>query len=614
VLILLDCCFAAQAARTNQRRAISSNMELVAACAMGLKTKLPGEHSFTTHIIKHLRLELDANGYAKISDVINGLAHRDSGYRQTPVHFTGLNDGKATIRLEAFNPVPAEASDVIRESAWLTLRISLRDVISEDLVTDLIRWLKAHPKRKVSKLTVEDVVTSTKYLHAFVHEGERGANSGPTICQIPALDQQEVTHAWCVLKVLLAGLAAQVQSATSTNKLSSDTESISGDTIPASELATKSLLALEDGLLSAQAAVQQGVMASPELYSNREALQEALDANLSKELGLTPFLNRRMISHFDPPSLPSLKTYHEPISTSEHSEQFRSLFKENVRGLGDVIVEYKHYDPETVEQRDLERMQGRMETLAKLLQTPTPIDFHSMHCLRWFHESGKARFGLCFEPPKGSTDFISLRELIESSKSAQKPALGQRFSMVKCIGEALLKWHRSANWVHQGIASHNIFFFKYKHRANFDYSNPFLCGFEFARPSSGISQDTYVEDFEMNVYRHPTRQGAPIEYHTKQHDLYSFGVLMWEIGAWALISKCFSAESREELSPFKMQRHIKSNARKHLAQNMGAAYEKAAIRCLDTDFRVEMDDPVGSNLGKAFEMMILKGLEPGIKL
>lgn len=321
-----------------------------------------------------------------------------------------------------------------------------------------------------------------------------------------------------------------------------------------------------------------------------------------------------MISHFPSPPLPSLKTHHEPISTTEHPKRFRSLFKENVRDLGHVIVEYKHYNPGTVGQRDLERMQGRIATLAKLLQTPTPTDFHTMHCLRWFHEPGKTRFGLMFEPPKGFTDFISLRELNETSKSTQRPALGQRFSMVKCIGEALLKWHRSANWVQQGIASYNVFFFKYKHRADFDYCNPFLCGFEFARPSSGISQNTYVEDFRMNVYRHPTRQGAPIEYHTKQHDLYSFGVLMWEIGAWALISKCFSAESREGLSPFKMQKHIKSNARKHLAQNMGTAYERAAIRCLDTDFGVKMDDPVGSNPSKAFEVMVLKGLEPGIKL
>ena len=57
VLLLLDCCFAAQAVRAGNR-AIPSNVELMAASAMGVKTILPGPTSFTALLIYHIEAEL----------------------------------------------------------------------------------------------------------------------------------------------------------------------------------------------------------------------------------------------------------------------------------------------------------------------------------------------------------------------------------------------------------------------------------------------------------------------------------------------------------------------------------------------------------------------------
>lgn len=83
ILLLLDCCFAGQAARANQNSALPANVELVAACAMGVKTRPPGPHSFTTHLIKQLRASLKTTGSAKIADIVNSLASRDSECRET---------------------------------------------------------------------------------------------------------------------------------------------------------------------------------------------------------------------------------------------------------------------------------------------------------------------------------------------------------------------------------------------------------------------------------------------------------------------------------------------------------------------------------------------------
>ena len=613
VLLLLDCCFAAQAARASLKHAISSNMELFAACAMGVKTKLPGPHSFTAHLIGQLKTALKEHGYAKISEIANFLAHRDSGYRQTPVHFTGLSDGKSTICLEPFDQSLVDEGYKKRESAWLTLKISLRDVISETLVTELIQWLKAHPARKVSRLTVEDIVLSTNTMHRFIHDEDRATDSGPRYSQLDAVDRQEVALAWSRLKALLVGLATQLGSFTITGTEDMDNEFNRVAVPAASQRVPHALLALEDGMLSLGAAIRQSVISVPSLYSDYEAMQKALEAVTTKELGLEPFLSRRLKAHFPSRTIQSLKTSHPPNLVPEKPKGFGNLFEDNLPGFGSVLVEHKCYVKNAIQKGDMQRLEERIQTLADLLRTPVPAGFHTMRCLRWFHDPENARFGLIFEPPKDYTNFISLRDLITLG-STHQPTLGQRFSIITSVGEALLSWHNSANWVHQGVASHNIYFFKFANFADYDYSNPFLCGFEFARPSSGVSQSVYVEDFEQNVYRHPARQGAPIEYHIKQHDLYAFGILMLEVGAWVLVGRLFDAKLREYISPQKMQDHIKLEARRKLGRRMGTVYREATRRCLDTDFGVTVDDPVGSNLAKAFEKLILKEIESGTKL
>ncbi|KAL8764555.1 MAG: hypothetical protein Q9209_007972 [Squamulea sp. 1 TL-2023] len=612
ILLLLDCCFAASAARTKHRGAISSNMELVAACAMSVKTKLPGPQSFTSHLIRQLKTGLETRGRAKVSEVVNALADRNSGYRQTPVHFTGLSNGNASICLEPFNTDLVDIDYAKRESAWLTLRISLRDVVSESLVCELIDWLKAHPTRRISKLTVEEVVSSTGTLHRFISGEERARDSGLNLSQLLAPDRQDVILAWADIMGLLAGLAMQLKS-TITDIGVPQHESAAAPDSRDPQSGPNVLLALEDSLLSLRAALQRSILAIPNLYADRESLMTALNATVIDDLGLKPFLDRRLKAQFPLRSTTSMKIDHAPALDISNSKLLRCLFKENVQDFGSVLVEYKYYDREEKEPA-VGRMQERVQLLADLLRTSGPTDFHTMRCIRWFHEPDHARFGLMFEPPQDYVKFTSLRDIIEKSGPSQRPTLGQRFSMVRCIGEALIAWHRSANWVHQGIASYNIVFFRFATSSDFDYANPCLCGFEFARPSTGISPNNEVKDFEMDVYRHPMRQGAPIEYHTKKHDLYSFGVFMYEVGVWTLAGKLFDAESREHLAPIKMADRIKRKARDRLGHYMGEAYQRAAARCLNVDFGVETDDPVGSNLARAFEKLVLKEIEQGTRL
>ncbi len=615
ILLLLDCCFAAQAARANQNRAIPANVELVAACAMGVKTRPPGRHSFTTHLIKQLRGSLNTTGSAKISDIVNMLAHRDSEYSETPVHFSGLGDGRSTVCLEPFDANPATEIEAKREAAWLTLRVSLRDVLSDTVISDIVRWLKAHPTRKVSRLTIESVVQSANDLGHFIHDEGRARTSGPRFDHLPTSAKHDVLTVWNDFRSLLAALATQLRSQYSLEGGETqvqDQGSGQVDGILRGPLVT--LLELENGIVSLQGILQRSIMALPDLNEKRASLLEAIEDTAMQDLGFVPLLNRRLKARFPSDLEDLMKTDHIVKAAPTELKVFRSLIKEELQDLGNVLVEYKNYDKETNPAGNTKRLEQHIQTLADLLKIQGPPDFHTLPCTGWFHDQKEARLGLVFQNPVGYDDFKSLRELIQMPGSSQRPTLAQRFLIVKNVGEALLKWHISANWVHQGIASHNIYFFKPKNSASFDYSNPYLCGFEFSRPSDGISLSVCVEDFEQNVYRHPTRQGAPSKYHTKKHDLYSYGILLFEVGVWNLVSSCFDAKSRMNLAPRKMQDHIKLNARKRLGHYMGAAYERAASRCLSMEFGVELDDPVGTKLAKAFEDLILKEIEPGTRL
>jgi len=175
----------------------------------------------------------------------------------------------------------------------------------------------------------------------------------------------------------------------------------------------------------------------------------------------------------------------------------------------------------------------RMQQLAELLGASKPSSFHVLKCLRWFHDEQNSKYGLIFAiPPEMKGLYtISLWDVMRKTHNADKPTLEQRFSIAHNIGQAILKWH-TVGWVHQGIAGRNVWFFCNNTQAPFriNYSRPFLCGFEFARTHDGPSENRVVEDFGENVYRHPDRQGYPSKSHTKQHDLYAYGVLLLEMG------------------------------------------------------------------------------------
>lgn len=107
-------------------------------------------------------------------------------------------------------------------------------------------------------------------------------------------------------------------------------------------------------------------------------------------------------------------------------------------------------------------------------------------------------------------------------------------------------------------------------------------------------------NWETNLYRHPLRQGINVDYYVMQHDIYSLGVCLLEIGLWesfvaygadgvARPSKALGlGKGRAELQqPSALKEHLVALGRSStLRAKMGTKYSKiveTCLTCLDED-------------------------------
>lgn len=114
-----------------------------------------------------------------------------------------------------------------------------------------------------------------------------------------------------------------------------------------------------------------------------------------------------------------------------------------------------------------------------------------------------------------------------------------------------------------------------------------------------------------NLYRHPTRQGeAPEEMYSMQHDIYSLGVCLLEIGLWTSFVACDDVstnstvnvpglpEATSQLSPrdrkkrsYEVKRVLTALAMSELPSRMGERFSAVVVSCLTC---LDKDSALGS--------------------
>ncbi|WYZ43399.1 hypothetical protein EsH8_VI_001098 [Colletotrichum jinshuiense] len=285
--------------------------------------------------------------------------------------------------------------------------------------------------------------------------------------------------------------------------------------------------------------------------------------------------------------------------------------------------------PPTVNQQAI---QADVRDLARRLQHNDPETFGLLTCKGFVKELGvpgsaqATRLTLLFRSPYGSSP-RSLRSWLLACSTPN--SLTFRLDLAKQLARSVSYVH-TFGFVHKNIWPESLLCFD-RLVSGTSHTSAFLVGFENFRRDQGNTQRLGDVTPARNLYRHPLRQGAsPEAEYTMQHDIYSLGVILLELGLWESfiqsdggILPLLGIPDSVQGDATKFLAHLQSHAKDHLLalarsllpHKMGIRYTKVVETCLtcldpgNCDFgdQSEFEDEDGILVGTRYiEKVILR--------
>lgn len=215
----------------------------------------------------------------------------------------------------------------------------------------------------------------------------------------------------------------------------------------------------------------------------------------------------------------------------------------------------------------------------------------------------------------------SLREVLLTK---ERYPLEDSLGLARQISRSVMFVH-TARFVHKNIRPETILVLS-QDGASGHGAVPFLVGFEQFRPEDGATNMQGDSAWEKDLYRHPTRQGlSPEDSYRMQHDIYSLGVILLEIGLWESfvvqgdgdgafhpgkglnISK-FLSMRRQTAKARGIQGELLQIARKRLPAIMGSKYTQIVVMCLCC-----LDRDNSNEFGQESEFLDEDGILVGVR-
>lgn len=283
----------------------------------------------------------------------------------------------------------------------------------------------------------------------------------------------------------------------------------------------------------------------------------------------------------------------DQLSVTRHPIPFSFSETCQMAGTADMIIVDSFFcdiltDSKAVTKdiRDLARVLSKIE--------PRIFGLLSCHgvikCLDANH--APSRFEFVFKIPPALRNPTSLRAVLVQGHNDH--ALNDRLDLAKQLASSVLFIH-SAQFVHKNIRPETVLVLESESSG---IGVPFLVGFEKFRPIDRHTHRAGDTRWERNLYRHPKRQGLILEEDfTMQHDVYSLGVCLLEIGLWT--SFVLWEAAAEEPSPnlilgiddllrlkderkkaFEVKNILVTMAKERLPNRMGRKYTDVVLACL----------------------------------
>jgi hypothetical protein len=293
---------------------------------------------------------------------------------------------------------------------------------------------------------------------------------------------------------------------------------------------------------------------------------------------------------------------------SDDRNQMRFIKPGRLNPDAAYLFEKKAYDPNITDD-DRDKLQDRIRQLMALLgDSRSQKHLNTLQALGYLDDPNYHCWWIVFRFPLGPLDNLeekanqplSLRALYTSS---HKPALESRYKLAKRLVDSFARLYGS-DWYHKGINSNNIIFpqvLSADTLATFKSINTALVqGFNYSRQltqAQTIDRGKVLNDLEATIYRHPLYQGDAASGYQIHYDIYSLGLVLFEIALWSPIMDMLAAKHRagkeppvtlapnmkqfHEVEAFELKRRIDIRVEHELAYRVGTEYKELVQWCLN---------------------------------
>ena len=285
---------------------------------------------------------------------------------------------------------------------------------------------------------------------------------------------------------------------------------------------------------------------------------------------------------------------------------------------GPVIIDWRSCCDDTWRKENPEAFRLRTENLAKVLNSDLrPLGLCVLQCVGYLNR-GTNLTGYAFRPPPGygaSLKPTSLLDIFKRCRKAEDVAeLGERFELAKALVSTVFEIH-NLGWMHKNLLPSNILFWpKPGSNKEPNLRKPYIVGFDVSRlnrPDEVSEKPSSGPDDEL--YRHPEYKGDDPGRFLPSYDMYSLGVMLFEIGMWrTVVAHGSSSHSRamarppprsnpspsllsiahtsHTVDPRYVENVVLNGSVMDLKRYMGIRYRDAVIACLNKDLDALWED------------------------
>ncbi|ORY12041.1 prion-inhibition and propagation-domain-containing protein [Clohesyomyces aquaticus] len=268
------------------------------------------------------------------------------------------------------------------------------------------------------------------------------------------------------------------------------------------------------------------------------------------------------------------------------------------------LFEKKEYDPNISDElKDL--LQERIRKLIDLLGGPGAQRYlHTLHALGYSEDPDYHCWWIVFRfplappsvPEPNSSQPLSLRAILSSPS---KPALEVRYLLAKRLVDTLARLYAS-DWMHKGISSKNIIFPQSSSATTMpSLETALVQGFNYSRQltqAQTIDRGKVLGDLESAIYRHPFYQGETASGYQIHYDIYSLGLILFEVALWGPLMDMLAAKYRpgkeppvalstdmqyfHEVEALELKRRVMMRVDMEVAYRVGTKYKDVVKWCL----------------------------------